>query len=208
MSFHLMLYRDTAGVAADALWRLDEPGSASFDAVESRRIAETLTRADPALDQIVDDGDRLISVVSSKGVGSDWVIAPHRIVAAAQVAGVKPAVAEAAFARLLDAAREVATAHRLTIYSPELERNVDPDSDHEALARVWIKHLNEAAAAHLVETKRGGNLTLVGGLVLLGLLVALAQTPGAMQPLIWIGLGVALAAAVMWRFARRAHRGD
>jgi hypothetical protein len=209
MAFHLMLYRDRPEAPVDParLWAdgdPGEPGAPSLDEAARRAIASDLARVDPTLDRTVED-DGAVSVVSSKGLGIDWHVGPSRIVAEPQVAGVKPALAEAAFARLLDAATALRDRHGLSIWSPELERQVDPDADHEALARAWLRHCDAAAKAHVEATRAGGNLTLVGALVLLGLLVALAATPAAAHPLLVVPVSILLAIGLIHAIARRAR---
>ncbi len=209
MAFHLMLYRERPGAPLDPvrLWTdgvHSEDGAPSFDEAARRAIATDLAGADPTLDRTIDD-DGGLSVVSSKGLGIDWHVGPHRVIAEPQVSGVRPALAEAAFARLLDAAIVLRDRHGLSIWSPELERSIDPAADHEALARAWLQHCDAAAKAHAEATRAGGNLTLVGALVLLGLLVALAATPAATHPLLVVPVSILLAIGLIYAIARRAR---
>lgn len=210
MAFHLMLYRDSPDAPVDParLWAdgaSQGEATRAFDADTRSAIAESLVGADPTLDRTVVDDDGALSVVSSKGIGIDWHVDGARVVAEPQVSGVKPALAEAAFARLLASATRARDAHGLSIWSPELGRVVDPDADHEALARAWLRHCDAAAKAHVEATRSGGNLTLIGALVLLGLLVALASTPAAAHPLLVVPVSILLAVGLIVAIARRAR---
>lgn len=210
MAFHLMLYRehDDAPIDPARLWADGLPqggGATDLDADTRRAIAESLVGADPTLDRTVVDDDGALSVVSSKGIGIDWHVDGARVVAEPQVSGVKPALAEAAFERLLASATRLRDAHGLSIWSPELGRVVDPDADHEALARAWLRHCDAAAKAHVEATRSGGNLTLIGALVLLALLVALAATPAAAHPLLVVPVSILLALGLIVAIARRAR---
>jgi hypothetical protein len=211
MAFHLMLFRDRPEAPHDpaSLWSdvAAVAGDAPcFDTEARRAIAQALQTADPTLDRVVAGDDGSLSVVSSKGIGIDWHVDAARVVAEPQVAGVKPAVAEAAFERLLASATRLRDEHGLSIWSPELGRIVDPDADHEALARAWLRHCDAAAKAHLEATRSGGNLTMIGALVLIGLLVALAATPAAAHPLVVVPVSILLALGLIVAIARRARR--
>jgi hypothetical protein len=210
MPFHLMLFKDDPLNPADAsvIWSADAD-SARAQALDSdarKAIAATLARADSTLDRVVAGDDDSLSVVASKGIGIDWHVDAMRVVAEPQVAGVKPAVAEAAFERLLASATRLRDEHGLSVWSPELGRIVDPDADHEALARAWLRHCDAAAKAHLEATRSGGNLTMIGSLVLLGLLVALAATPAAAHPLVVVPVSILLGLGLIVAIARRARR--
>jgi hypothetical protein len=211
MGFHLMLFRDRPEAPIDAarLWEgaTTAPSDAPpLDAETRRAIAASLAHADPTLDRTITEDDGGLSVVSAKGIGTDWHVGAFRVVAEPQVAGVKPAVAEAAFSRLLDAAARLRAEHGLSIWSPELGRVVDPDSDHEPLARAWLRHCDSAAKAHVEATRSGGNLSLIGALVLLGLLITFAATPAAAHPLVVVPVSIVLALVLIVAIARRARR--
>jgi len=212
MAFHLMFYRDAssaeAAVDPQALWDGAREGALTRDAAPAATIAATLVAADPTLDRQVSDDDGTLSVMNARGVGSDWAIGPKLVIATAQVTGVKPPVAEAAFAALLDCAAALRDRHGLAVWSPELGRRVDPDADHEILARQWLRHLTEAAASHLEATRRGGHLNLIGALVLLAALIAISQSPGLGFPVMLLILGVLLAVAVMYLYRRRQGSRD
>jgi len=213
MAFHLMLYRDRPDAPVDParLWTEGAPSSEAaraFDADTRSAIADVLVRADPTLDRTVIHDDGSLSVVGSKGIGIDWHIDGSRIVAEPQVSGVRPALAEAVFERLLASATRVRDAHDLSIWSPELGRMIDLDADHEALARAWLRHCDAAAKAHVEATRSGGNLSLIGALVLLGLLVALAATPDAAHPWLVVPVSILLAVGLIHAIARRARARD
>lgn len=211
MSFHLLLFRDRPEAPHDpaSLWA-DAVSAASgipdFDGAAREAIAQALKAADPTLDRVVAGDDGSLSVVSSKGIGIDWHVDAMRVVAEPQVAGVKPAVAEAAFEGLLASVARLRDEHGLSVWSPELGRIVDPDADHEALARAWLRHCDAAAKAHLEATHSGSNLTMIGALVLIGLLVALAATPAAAHPLVVVPVSILLALGLIVAIARRARR--
>jgi hypothetical protein len=210
MPFHLMLFKDDPLNPADAsvIWSADADAARAqaLDSDARKAIAATLARADSTLDRVVAGDDGSLSVVASKGIGIDWHVDAMRVVAEPQVAGVKPAVAEAAFERLLASATRLRDEHGLSVWSPELGRIVDPDADHEALARAWLRHCDAAAKAHLEATRSGGNLTMIGSLVLLGLLVALAATPAAAHPLVVVPVSILLGLGLIVAIARRARR--
>lgn len=211
MSFHLLLFRDRPEAPHDpaSLWA-DAVSAASgipdFDGTAREAIARALKAADPTLDRVVAGDDGSLSVVSSKGIGIDWHVDAMRVVAEPQVAGVKPAVAEAAFEGLLASVARLRDEHGLSVWSPEIGRIVDPDADHEALARAWLRHCDAAAKAHLEATHSGSNLTMIGALVLIGLLVALAATPAAAPPLVVVPVSILLALGLIVAIARRARR--
>lgn len=211
MAFHLMLFRERGAAPLDPanLWADANSAAAGvpdFDGEARRAIAQALQTADPTLDRVVASDDGSLSVVASKGIGIDWHVDAARVVAEPQVAGVKPAVAEAAFERLLASATRLRDEHGLSIWSPELGRIVDPDADHEVLARAWLRHCDATAKAHLEATRSGGNLTMIGALVLIGLLVALAATPAAAHPLVVVPVSILLALGLIVAIARRARR--
>lgn len=210
MAFHLMLFKDDPQDPADAslLWSADPAAQRgpALDPDARRAIAETLTRIDGTLDRSVPEEDGSISVVSSRGIGIDWHVGPTRVIAQPQVAGVKPAIAEATFGRLLDAVASLRSEHGLTAWSPELGQRIDPEQHREALARVWLRHCDDAAKAHLEATRTGGNMGLVGALVMLGLLVAFAATPAAAHPMIVVPIAILLAFGLIIGIARRARR--
>lgn len=210
MAFHLMLFKDDPHSPADAnlLWTAEpsERAHPALDPDTRRAIAETLARVDATLDRSVAEEDGSISVVSARGIGIDWHVGASRVVAQPQVSGVKPAIAEAAFGRLLDAVVSLRSEHGLAAWSPELGQRIDPEQDREALARVWLRHCDDAAKAHLEATRTGGSIGLVGALVMLGLLVAVAATPAAAHPMIVVPIAILLAFGLIIAIARRSRR--
>jgi hypothetical protein len=166
-----------------------------------------LRACDPQLgDPIVGDDDA-ISLVARKGLGLDWQIEPTRIVVVPQVAGVKPARAEQAFATLMQSVGRLVATHGLRVHSSALEREVDLESDHEALARAWIAHCTAAAQEHLQATRQGSNFNLVAVAVLLAMLLAATQLPEAWHPLLAVALSIPLGFLVLLWFRRRRERG-
>jgi hypothetical protein len=166
-----------------------------------------LRARDPDLgDPIVGDGEA-VSLVARKGLGLDWQIEPTRIVVVPQVAGVKPAHAEQAFATLMRSVAQLVANHGLCVHSSALEREVDIEADHEALARAWIAHCTAAAREHLQATRQGSNLNLVAVAVLVTMLLAATQLPEAWHPLLAVALSVPIAFLVLLWFRRRRERG-
>jgi hypothetical protein len=207
MHFHLMFHRPVVA-EPERLWRdgvLSIDPRDGLDAGARDAIAGTLAACDPTLDRRVDGEDGSLSVVPSKGFGIDWHVDAGRVVAEPQVTGLRPALAEAAFARLIDCAAALRDRHGLAIWSPELGRAVDLDADHEALARAWLRHCDAAAKAHVEATRAGGNLSMIGALVMLGLLVGLAMTPAAIEPWLVVPVSVLLAVGLIYLIARRAR---
>jgi hypothetical protein len=169
-------------------------------------MADALRGLDPELGAPIRDEDGAISLVPRKGIGIDWVIEPGRIVAAPQVAAVKPARAEQAFALLLQSAGLLARRHGLCVRAEPLGRAVDLEADHEALARAWIEHCTAQAKHHVEATRAGSRFNLVAVAVLLAILLAAAQLPLAAHPLVALAVSIPLAGLVLLWFRARARR--
>jgi hypothetical protein len=180
-------------------------GAAWTDA-QRTAIAADLRSLDPDLGPPIRDADGGISLVPRKGIGLDWLIEPARIVVAPQVAAVKPARAEQAFALLMQSAGLLAQRHRMLVHADALARQVDLEADHESLARAWIEYCAMAAQAHVDATRAGSRFNVVAAAVLLAILLALAQMPIAAHPLVALAVSVPLAVLVLLWFRNRARR--
>lgn len=177
-----------------------------WSGAELAAMVAELRGLDPELGEPIRDDDGGISLVPRKGIGLDWLIEPSRIVVAPQVAAVKPARAEQAFALLLQSAGLLARRHGLSVRAEPLARDVDLDADHEALARAWIEHCTAAAKQHIEATRAGSRFNLVAVAVLLAILLALAQLPIAAHPLVALVVSVPLAVLVLLWFRNRTRR--
>lgn len=198
MDFALILQAkpDLSGASAPAWTR-----------AQRDEFVRALRASDPELGDPIAGDDDALSLVARKGLGLDWQIEPTRIVVVPQVAGVKPARAEQAFATLMQSAAQLVASHNLSVRSTALEREVDLDADHEALARAWIAHCTAAAHQHLQATRQGSNFNLVAVAMLLAMLLGATQLPESWHPLLAVALSIPIALLVLLWFRRRRDRG-
>ena len=169
-------------------------------------FVDQLRALDPDLGPPLTGDDDAISLVANKGIGLDWQIESTRLVVAPQVGGVKPERAEMIFNTLLTTLRTMVDRFGLQVHSTALQRNVDADTDHEALARAWLAHCHRASQLHLEATRQGSHVNLVAVLVLLAILLAASQMPAGWHPLITIAVAVPLAFLVLLWFRARGRR--
>ena len=188
-----------------SLTLLPADGADWSDPLREAMVAE-LRGLDPELGEPIRDDDGAISLVPRKGIGLDWLVERARVVVVPQVAAVKPARAEQAFALLLQSAGLLARRHGLAVLAEPLGRVVDLDADHEALARSWLAHCTEAAREHVEATRQGSRFSIVAVAVLLAIVMAATQLPLAAHPLITLAVSVPLAILVLLWFRARARR--
>jgi hypothetical protein len=180
--------------------------SVPWDAAQRDAIVRELRALDPELGEPIPEDDGGISLVPRRGIGLDWLLQDTRLVVVPQVAAVKPARAEQAFALLLQSAGLLARRHGLAVRAEPLGRVVDLDADHEALARSWLAHCTEAARAHVEATRQGSRFSIVAVAVLVAIVMAASQLPLAAHPLITLAVSVPLAILVLLWFRARARR--
>lgn len=97
------------------------------------------------------------------------------VVATVHTRGLKPAAAESLFGQLITLLEALQKAHGGEIYSPDLERVVALDADHQTLARSYLEALSRDAKNQIEAARDGRVLSIVGLVMVVALMVGAAQ---------------------------------
>jgi len=129
------------------------------------------------------------------------------VIAHIHLSGLKPKPAEEQFARLLAAMESLLQTHGGAVFSPDLERLVSMDSDHEALARSYIEALARDAQSTLKSAREGRAIGVVALMLVLATMIAGAQLLPSLSSGWRLLVALACAAVIVALLSRFRRRG-
>ncbi len=150
--------------------------------IDVARLLPALQAADPSLGEPIVDPDRnMFSLVAARGDGLDIVIGDDVVTITTDLVGVKPEAAEARFARLLSVLRTLRTRFGMSLHLAPEGQCVDPDTDHEQLARRWITAAQAGAAEHIKRLGEGRAVSFIALALIAAVLAGAATLPDAVR---------------------------
>ncbi len=165
--------------------------------------AEDSTLAEP----IADPDSGVVSLIADRGNGLDIAIDAGVLTITTDLVGVEPAAAEARFTRLLAVLRMLRSRFGMTAYLAADDQPIDPDADHERLARAWITAAQAGARAHISRLGEARNLSLVALAMLITGVAGAATLPQEVRILLLVPtvLAIPLVGISIWRRLRRTR---
>lgn len=181
----------------------ERPGPVAVDALVAALRADDPTLAEP----IVDADSGTVSLVAARGDGLDIVVGDGVVTITTDLVGVKPDAAEARFARLLDVLRTLRTRYGMSLHLAPDGACVDPDADHERLARTWIAAARAGAAEHIARLGEGRNISLFALALIAAVVAGAATLPAALRiPLLVLAaIAIPLFGVLIYRRLRRGR---
>jgi hypothetical protein len=187
-------------VAAD-----ERPAAFDVDALIAALRADDTSLGEP----IADPDGGTVSLVAARGDGLDIVIGDGVVTITTDLVGVKPDAAEDRFARLLAVLRTLHGRHGMSLHLAPDGQGVDPEADHERLARAWISAARAGASEHIARLGEGRNMSLVALALIAAVVGGAATLPAALRiPLLVLAaIAIPLFGVLIYRRLRRGRDG-